>query len=379
VNENKVYFNGVEAEVKYATPVTLGVIAPAGAGTGRVTVAVKGKTSVADVIFTYEGTLMVTTIAGSTPGYQDGPALQAKFQGPLDMVFDQQGNLYVTDRYNHRIRKISSAGEVTTLAGSGEPGFEDGTGEAASFNYPNGIAMDPQGNLVITDLGNSSIRRITPAGVVTTVAGTGEYGYVDGPAATAQFDTPEGIAVDTLGNIYVADYMNHRLRKISTSGMVSTIAGSGPLAYDGGGYVNGPALEAVLTMPRDLIVAPNGDIYFTETSEVIRKLSGGMVSHVAGSTTAGFADGPAADARFYNPWGIVMDGEGNLFIADMTNHRIRKITPDGTVSTFAGDGTGVDEDGPIETATFYNPFFLAFSPEGVLHVAGVNPVVRKIE
>jgi sugar lactone lactonase YvrE len=379
--DNTVLFNGIAAVVLEASPFVLVVEAPAGAGSGPVKVMVRGRESNSNVIFTYESSLNVVTFAGSIPGYVDGPLAQARFSSYSDMESDGQGNFYVLDRVQHAVRKISADGIVSTLAGGAGPGHADGTGSEVQFNYPEGIAIDLNGDLIISEYLNQTIRRVTPEGVVTTIAGVpGEWGYVDGPAATAMFDSPMGIDVDNNGNIIIAEYMNHRIRMITPSGIVSTIAGSGPLAYDGGGHKDGAALESILTMPRDVVVADNGDIYITETSDVIRKLSAGMISTVAGSPQdAGFADGPAAEARFYNVYGIDIGADNSLYVADLSNNRIRKITADGIVSTFAGTGEDTSVDGPIETATFNQPRYVHFGPEGALYVMDASSRIRKIQ
>jgi hypothetical protein len=377
--DNTVLFNGVATEVLSASPSELIVNAPSGAGTGHVQVIVRGRQSSGNPVFTYESAISVITIAGSTRGNEDGPALQAKFGWISGMVFDEQGNLYITDPGNHSIRKMTPDGIVSTIAG-GVPGFADGTGSEAMFNHPSDITIDHDGNLIVCEFNNCSIRKVTPEGVVTTISGTGEWGYVDGPAQTAMFDSPEAVAVDKDGNIIVADYFNHRIRKITPAGMVSTIAGTGPLGYEGGGHNDGAALQAVFTMPVDLVIDDNGDIYITEQAPVIRKLSNGVVSTIAGHPTEhGFLDGPAFEARFHNPWGIDLDSAKNIFVVDSYNGRIRKIATDGTVSTFAGNGTAADNDGPLESATFHYPRELRFGPDWALYVSGQNPTLRKIQ
>ena len=211
----------------------------------------------------------VSTVAGGGSsgllgGYVDGPADQAHFALPLDVAVDAAGYLYVTDFLNHAIRRITPAGHVTTLAGNGQPGDEDGVGQAASFELPNRIAIDRAGNLYVTEgrardfgerLGGNRVRKITPDGRVTTLAGTGEPGYRDGPAAEAQFDIPEGVAVDEAGNVYVADTGNSYIRCIGTDGLVTTVAGVGVEAY-----ADGPAGEAAFWYPMDVAVAPDGSL-----------------------------------------------------------------------------------------------------------------------
>ena len=219
---------------------------------------------------------MVTTVAGGGPrtayGFEgaliDGSAEAARFNDPSDVAVDADGNLYVTDRLNHVIRKITPNGQVSTFAGTGQPGTTDGVGQAASFELPNRIALDRQGNLYVTegrflDLGERTygfrVRKIAPDGQVTTLAGTGEPGYRDGPALNAQFDVPIGVAVDEKGNVYVVDSGAHRIRRISPDGVVSTVAGSGVA-----GYADGPVNEAKIWYPTDVAVGPEVCIYVAD-------------------------------------------------------------------------------------------------------------------
>jgi DNA-binding beta-propeller fold protein YncE len=219
---------------------------------------------------------MVTTVAGSGPGtvygfdgaLVNGPAATARFSDPSDVAVDAAGALYVTDRLNHVIRKITPNGEVTTLAGTGEPGTQDGVGQAASFELPNRIAIDKDGNLYVTegrflDFGEQTygfrVRKITPDAQVITLAGIGEPGYRDGPALSAQFDVPIGIAVDDSGNVYVVDCGSHRIRVIKPDGMVSTVAGSGMA-----GYADGSASEALFWYPTDIAIGLGGQLYIAD-------------------------------------------------------------------------------------------------------------------
>jgi sugar lactone lactonase YvrE len=219
---------------------------------------------------------IVTTVAGGGPGtvygfdgtLVDGPVDIARFNDPSDVVVDTAGLLYVTDRLNHVIRMITPDGQVSTFAGTGQPGSTDGVGRAASFELPNRIAIDRYGNLYVSegrflDFGERTygfrVRMITPEAQVTTLAGTGEPGYQDGPALDAQFDVPIGVAVDDDGNVYVVDSGAHRIRLISPDGLVSTIAGSGVT-----GYADGPATEAAFWYPIDIAVGPGGKLYVAD-------------------------------------------------------------------------------------------------------------------
>jgi len=235
----------------------------------------------------------------------------------------------VTDADNNRIRKITPADRiedrvVSTFAGSDTEGSGNGTGTAAQFNHPFGVAVDSSGNVFVGDLDNHRIRRITPAGVVSTLAGTGIRGHADGIGNTAQFNDPLGVAVDSSGNVYVADYSNNRIRKITPGGMVSTLAGSGTE-----GYVDDTGSTAQFKSPTGVAVDSSGNVYVTDFSNHrIRKITpAGVVSTFAGTGTRAHADGTANKAQFNYPSGVAMDSRGNVYVADARNNRIRKITP----------------------------------------------------
>lgn len=212
----------------------------------------------------------VTTLAGSgQPGWADGKGTAASFNGPRGMAFDRSGNLYVSDEQNNRIRKITPDGVVTTFAGSGIRGAADGEATTAQFNWPDGIAVDEAGNLYVADSGNHMIRKINPAGAVTTLAGSPIYGAADGSGAAASFHFPAGVALDLFGNLYVADYANNKIRMVSPQGVVTTVAGNGVH-----GLVNGPGASASFKGPTDLVVSISGDIYVTdEYNNLIRKIA----------------------------------------------------------------------------------------------------------
>jgi sugar lactone lactonase YvrE len=265
---------------------------------------------------------VVSTFAGSgIGGFADGIASVAQFNGIDGLAVDTAGNVYVADTNNHRVRKISPAGVVSTLAGSTQ-GYANGTGTAARFNNPSGVAVDAAGNVFVTDTFNYRIRKITPAGVVSTLAGSGIAGFANGSGTAAQFNKTYGIAVNDAGSIFVADALNHRIRKITASGVVTTLAGS---VY---GYANGNGTAAKFSYPYGITVDATGTVYVTDAEDNrIRKITiAGMVSTLAGSGIGGFADGIGTTAQFINPCGVSVDAVGSVFISDATNHRIRKIT-----------------------------------------------------
>jgi len=260
----------------------------------------------------------VTTIAGSVFGFADGNGAAAKFAFPQSVATDVNGNLYVVDKGNQRIRKIDPLGNVTTLAGNSSFGFADGNGTAAQFRDPMGIATDIGGNVYVADMTNQMIRKIDPLGNVTTLAGSVE-GFADGNGSSAKFDFPSGVATDANGNVYVADQGNHRIRKIDPLGNVTTLAGSGTP-----GFLNGNGGSAQFTSPRNVATDANGNVYVAN-NEKIRKIDPlGNVTTLAG-TIQGFADGNVSLAKFSNVEGIVTDASGNVYVADQFNNRIRKI------------------------------------------------------
>jgi len=257
---------------------------------------------------------------------------------------------------------VTVTGAVTTFAGSTTSGYSDGTGTGAQFNSPQGIAVDAQGNVYVSDTFNNAIRKITPAGVVTTIAGTGIAGYTDGPAAAAQFYAPQGLAVDTKGDVFVADYGNNVIREITPAGMVSTFAGNGTA-----GYVNGAATVAEFNSPAGVAVDASGNLFVADhNNNVIRKItSAGVVSYVAGTLTAGYVNATVNTTTgvygaFNNPNGIVVDATGNLFVADLGNNAIREITPAGVITTVAG--------GTVQSAVLGYPAGICIDHSGNLFI-----------
>lgn len=284
----------------------------------------------------------VVTLAGSgTAGAVNAVGAAASFNHPQDVaatMVDGTAVVYVADTGNNLIRRIDAAtGAVTTLAGSTGGGYADGTGAAALFSQPAGIAIDANGNAYVADYGNNAIRKVTPAGVVCTVAGTGAQGYVDGPGTQAQFYGPADVAIDKFGNLYVADLSNFRVRKIDTAGVVSTLAGNGEQAY-----LDGIGTAAKFARPHSLAVDASGQyLYDVDTdTPVVRKIeiATATVTTLAGSTP-GYADGVGTAALLGYPYGVAVDDTGTLLLADTWNHRIRRVLADGTVSTEAGNGT----------------------------------------
>ncbi len=269
-------------------------------------------------------------------GSNDGQGTSARFQGPIGLALDDAGNVYVADSDNHLIRKISPTGMVTTLAGKAVvPGYADGTGPDARFDDPTNVAVDHDGNVYVSDNHNQVVRKISPAGIVTTFAGlAGQAGNADGQGALARFDGPRGIAVDRAGNVYVAAQTSSTIRKITPDGWVTTLAGQPGKT----GGADGPGASATFNVPRSLTVDAAGNVLVADTdNNTIRKITPeGIVSTLAGlAGQAGAVDGQGPSARFKGPRGVAVDGEGNIYVADSDNDAIRLISPTGMVTTLA--------------------------------------------
>jgi len=324
----------------------------------------------------------VTTLAGTAGvvGFADGTGSAAFFNGPIGMAVDTGGNVYVGDNGNNTIRKVTSGGVVTTLAGTPGVGYADGTGSAARFNAPSGVTVDASGNTYVTDTNNDTIRKITPAGVVTTLAGTaGRPGSADGTGAAALFYAPFAIAADASGNLFVCDNGNNTIRKITPGGQVTTLAGTPGTT----GANNGTGSAASFSNPVGIAVDGNGNVYVSEFGNLdIRKITpGGAVSTLAGEVgSVGHADGTGTAATFGRPAGITTDGAGNVYVADYANNSVRKITPAGVVTTVAGTvGSSGDKDGAVGTALFWAPIGVAADAAGNLFVVDQsNELIREI-
>jgi sugar lactone lactonase YvrE len=369
-----VLFNGVAATVQSVSNTTMVALAPVNGSTGTVKITVNAQ-AVDGPIFTYVTGVNVTTVAGGdVGGFADGAGSAALFNKPVGIAADGQGNLFVTDETNQRIRKITAGGVVTTFAGSAQQGINDGTGSAAQFYDPQGIASDAQGNLAVVDSRSYLIRRITPGAVVTTLAGNIILGFTDGTGSAAQFYTPTGVALDLQGNVYVADWGNHAIRKITPAGVVTTLAGNGTP-----GFADGTGGAARFNHPYGLTVDAQGNVFVADENHSIRKITAaGVVTTFAGNGSIGHADGNGSAARFFFPSGLALDAQGNIYVADRGNHSIRKITPAGIVSTVAGTVQGY-ADGDASTARFNQPYGLTLDVQGNIYVADyLNFRIRKI-
>jgi hypothetical protein len=321
----------------------------------------------------------VLTLTGSaTSGYLDAPVATARFGGLNGVAVSSTGTIYVADTTNHRIRAISG-GTVTTLAGSGSAAYADGTGTAASFRSPTGLAIDSSGNLYVGDTANHRIRKVTPAGVVTTIAGSGTSGSSDnGTGTSARFNQPTGVALNPAQTVlYVSDTNNSRIRTVTlASTAVATLAGSSS------GYLDATGTSARFNKQQGIEVGPSGDVYVADTlNHRIRKVTAaGVVTTVAGAG-AGSADGVGTAATFDEPSDVTLDGSGFLYVADNTNNLLRRIDlGTGTVTTLVGSGTAASTDGNGTLAAFDDPTSLTYdgANAAIWVVEGVGHRVRKV-
>jgi sugar lactone lactonase YvrE len=351
----------------------------------------------------------VTTAAGDgSPGLQGGAARGARFSDPFGVAVSTDGSVYVSDAgESNSIRKLDARGEVTTLAG-GREGFADGAGAAASFNTPSALALDAAGNLYVADTGNNRVRKVTPEGAVSTVAGEGSAGFRDGPAAQAQFDAPVGVAVDAEGNVYVADTYNDRVRLITKDGHVRTLAGAGrPGLADGG------AGEALFDTPCALAVNDAGEVYVADTgNNRLRKITkDGQVftlnlfdpDAAAQTNTQSAPDNGGANAQTPNggadaqasptatqanppvpfelskPAGLALTRDGFLYVTELDRGRVVQVAPDGAARRIAGLGSGFADGDGRDAARFNQPAGIALAPDGSLLVAdGANYLLRRV-
>ena len=315
-----------------------------------------------------------------------GAATNASIRSPGDVAVDSSGNIYIADTYNQRIRKVNTSGIITTIAGTGVYGFSGDGGAAvnAYFYNPRGVAVDSSGNIYIADTNNQRIRKVNTSGIITTIAGNGIPGSAgDGGAATnANLYYPSDVAVDSSGNIYIADTSNQRIRKVNTSGIITTIAGTGVYGFSGDG---GAATSAQLRSLYGVAVDSSGNVYIADTYNYrIRKVNtSGIITTIAGNGISGFSGdgGAAVNAYLYNPLGVAVDSSGNVYIADTNNSRIRKVNTSGIITTIAGNGISgsAGDGGNAYDANLNAPWDITLDSSGNLYVSDSgNSRIRKI-
>ena len=318
---------------------------------------------------------IITTFAGAVgPGFSGdrGPAVQAQLSGLSGVAVDAKGNIYIIS--NLRVRRVGPDGIITTFAGGGTGGLGDGGPAVQAQLSPSGVAVDAKGNVYIADYSNSRIRRVGPDGIITTIAGTGTQGFSGdgGPAVQAQLNLPTGVAVDAKGNVYIADYSNSRIRRVGPDGIITTFAGTDTRGFSGD---RGPAVQARLNSPRSVAVDAKGNVYIADysNSRIRRVGPDGIITTFAGTGSPGFSGdgGPAVQAQLYNPSGMAVDANGVVYIADRDNDRIRRVGPDGMITTFAGTGfPGFSEDGiPAVQARLFRPVGVAVDAKGNIYIS----------
>ena len=330
----------------------------------------------------------ITTIAGNhTPGYSGsgGPATAAELNNPGDILMDHSGNLIISDYNNNAIRRIDGSGVITTIVGTGVPGYTGDGGSAltALINHPCGVALTNSGELYFCDYGNNVIRKVDASGIISTVAGNGSLGYSgDGGPATNATLNPTRIAVGHSGVFYIADYENNCVRMVSATGMISTVAGTGVAGYSGDG---GPATAAQIYVATSVVVDPLGNLYICDQfNQCIRKVNTlGIISTIAGTGTMGYTGdgGPATAATFHYPSNVNVDFKSGIYISDAYNNAVRKISPEGIISTIAGNGAAgyTGDGGPATAAKLNQPWAVTFGCETLFIADAFNNVIRKVD
>jgi sugar lactone lactonase YvrE len=321
----------------------------------------------------------ITTVAGTgTEGFEGdgGPATSANLAFPWGLGFDAGANLYISDSGNHKVRVVDGSGTITTFAGNGVggPGGDGGPADEAQLFSTGSVVADASGTVYISDFGNNRVRRVSPGGTITTYVGTGTAGSGGdgGPADAAELNQPRSLALDSAGNLYIADSGNSKVRRVSSGGTITTFAGTGTAGAGGDG---GPATAAELDYPSGLALDSSGRLYIADAgaSRVRRVSTGGTISAFAGTGTSGDSGngGPATDAQLASPYGLAVDQAGTVYISDADSNRVRRVSTGGTISAFAGTGTSgpAGDGGPATSAQLNFPHGLTIDASGNLYVA----------
>ncbi|HEY2382022.1 MAG TPA: NHL repeat-containing protein [Terriglobia bacterium] len=331
---------------------------------------------------------LISSVAGKSDDGNSPLAAQFFFQNTI--ATDRAGNLYIADTDVHRIRKITNRGVMTIVAGNGTGGFsgDGGSATSAQLYYPAGITVDAAGNLFIADTRNERIRKVTPGGIISTIAGAGSAGGAGGaggdggPALQAEVNEPAGVTVDSAGNVFIAETGSHRIRRINPAGVITTIAGNKTMGFSGDG---GPGTSAQLAFPAAVAVDAAGNVFIADSvnNRIRRVAPNGIITTVVGTGTIGFSGdgGPATAAHITYPQAIAIDGSGDLFIADTNNQRIRKVTPDGIIRSVAGTGAyGFSGDGGSAIAAeITSPYGIAVDGANTLFISDTfSNRIRKI-
>ncbi|MBS1661654.1 MAG: IPT/TIG domain-containing protein [Bacteroidetes bacterium] len=360
-----VSFNGKLAVISSASDTILKVVVPVGVQDGRITVKVGDKSDSSSSSFTYIYTIGL--MAGSTGGYADGQGSAAKFLTPFGMAADAAGNLFVADLANSLVRKITKDGMVSTFAGT----YKNNT----IINQPTAVAVDASGNVYVSNITSGRIGKITPAGTISNYAGDGVTGYKNGAAAGAEFYAASGIACDASGNLYLADGLNHVIRKIDVNGNVTTFAGDHKA-----GHKDGTADAAEFNFPISVAFDAAGNFYVVDQeNNMLRKINtSGVVSTLAGSGQKATTDGAGDVAAFNNPLACTVDSHGNIFVTEFYGGNVRKVTPDGVVTTITGSHS-VYADGLTPNA-FSQPYSITIDGSGTVYVAdALTEKIMKIQ
>ncbi|SEM23505.1 IPT/TIG domain-containing protein [Aquimarina amphilecti] len=368
-NENaiSVFFNDVEAVINSITETEIKAIVPRGAQTGIVKVVTQGEETLGPE-FTYIITpaQVSTLIRSEVSGDVDGPVAEASFSSLWNIAEDNEGAIYITDYGNNKIRKIDINNIVSTVTGmTGVTGSVDGTLAEATFSNPRSMIIDPDGNLVLVDFNNNNVRKIDLINqTVETIAGTGEFGLVNGIGSIAQFSSPIGLAIDSSGNLYVSDFSAATIRKITPDNVVSTFVGTGEA-----GFVDGPADVAQIGFVTGMEFDNDGNLIFGDGNRIRQVTPERVVSTIAGTGVDGDVDGESDVAQFDGLLDLDIDSEGNIIVVDFGNKKIRQLSPEGIVSTLAGTGEIGFMDGVPTIATFNNPRGLLVGENDIIYIS----------